>query len=162
MSQTIFDFNINSNLKNWYIVNDDVMGGVSKCDLFIDDNGNGVFEGTISTLYNGGFASIRHYNKKISTNDKSKIILKVKGDKKKYQLRIKANKSDYQSYIFYFETSGEWEKIVIPIKDMYASFRGRRLEMKNYANLFFEEISILAGNKKNEKFRLLINNIYLE
>ena len=64
--------------------------------------------------------------------------------------------------LFSLTGDSEWEKIVIPIKDMYASFRGRRLEMKNYANLFFEEISILAGNKKNEKFRLLINNIYLE
>ena len=162
MTQTIFDFNINSDLKNWYIVNDDVMGGVSKCDFFIDKNGNGVFEGTISTLYNGGFSSVRYAKSKISTTDKSKIVLKIKGDKKKYQLRIKANKSDYQSYIYYFETSGEWETIVIPINDMYASFRGRRLYMKNYDNTFFEELSILAGNKKNENFKLLINNIYLQ
>ena len=46
----------------------------------------------------------------------------------------------------------EWETIVIPINDMYASFRGRRLYMKNYDNTFFEELSILAGNKKNENF----------
>ena len=58
--------------------------------------------------------------------------------------------------------AGEWETIVIPINDMYASFRGRRLYMKNYDNTFFEELSILAGNKKNENFKLLINNIYLE
>ena len=45
---------------------------------------------------------------------------------------------------------------------MYASFRGRRLYMKNYDNTFFEELSILAGNKKNENFKLLINNIYLD
>ena len=34
---------------------------------------------------------------------------------------------------------------------MHASFRGRRLYMKNYDNTFFEELSILAGNKKKLK-----------
>ena len=35
------------------------MGGLSSCQMRIDKNGNGVFEGLISTTNNGGFSSIR-------------------------------------------------------------------------------------------------------
>ena len=60
MSQNfIYDFDNQSNLSNWIIVNDDVMGGLSSCQMRIDDQGNGVFEGFISTENNGGFSSIR-------------------------------------------------------------------------------------------------------
>ena len=98
----------------------------------------------------------------IQTKNKSFIELKVKGDNKKYQLRIKANNRDYQSYVFSFETSDEWETITIPIKEMYASFRGRRLNMKNFDESSISQISILAGNKRNENFQLKIKEISIK
>jgi hypothetical protein len=53
MSQNmIYNFDNNSDLKRWVIVNDDVMGGISSSDLIIENDGNGVFEGRISTAYN--------------------------------------------------------------------------------------------------------------
>ena len=58
MAQILYDFNTESKLENWFTVNDDVMGGVSKSKLFLDAL-NGVFQGRISTLNNGGFASVR-------------------------------------------------------------------------------------------------------
>ena len=47
-AQNIFDFDSDVNLKNWYIVNDDVMGGVSSSTLSIDNSGHGIFSGEIS------------------------------------------------------------------------------------------------------------------
>ena len=56
MSQNfVYDFDNQSNISNWIIVNDNVMGGLSTCKIRIDENGNGVFEGLISTANNGGF-----------------------------------------------------------------------------------------------------------
>ena len=65
MSQNmIYNFDNYSDLKRWVIVNDEVMGGISSSNLIIDSDGNGVFEGRISTAYNGGFASLRfNFNK---------------------------------------------------------------------------------------------------
>ena len=158
----ILNFTNEKNLKNWIIVNDDVMGGISTSNLFINKDGNGVFEGRISTSYNGGFASIRYNCKRIYIKDSNSIKLKLKGDKKEYQLRIKANREDYYSYLLPFKTSGEWQDIIIPLEEMYASFRGRRLNIRNFNNDYFEEISFLIGNKKNENFNLLIDKITLQ
>ena len=50
MSQNmIYNFDNNSDLEKWVIVNDDVMGGISSSNLIIENDGNGVFEGRIST-----------------------------------------------------------------------------------------------------------------
>ena len=158
----IYHFDNEVNLKEWVIVNDDVMGGVSKSNLNINKDGNGVFGGKISTAYNGGFASVRYNCKRIYIKDNKSIRLKIKGDKKEYQLRIKANSDDYYSYLLPFKTSGKWEEIIIPLKEMYASFRGRRLDIKNFNNDYIEQITFLIGNKKNESFNLIIDSITIQ
>jgi hypothetical protein len=158
----IYTFDKDDDLAEWLIINDDVMGGVSKSKLNINKNGNGFFSGTISTAYNGGFASVRYNCDRIYIKDNQSIKLKIKGDKKEYQFRIKAKIDDYYSYLFPFETSGDWQEIIIPIKEMYPSFRGRRLNSENFNNNFFEQITFLIGNKKNETFNLLIDSITIQ
>jgi len=163
MSQNmIYNFDDNSDLKKWTIVNDDVMGGISSSNLIIESDGNGVFEGRISTAYNGGFSSLRFNCNKTYIKQNTHFKIKIKGDGKNYQFRIKSNRDDYYSYILSFKTSGEWEIITIPIKEMYASFRGRKLDMKNFNNDYFEQITFLFGNKKDENFKLLIDTIILD
>ena len=163
MSQNIiYNFDKNSDLKKWVIVNDDVMGGISSSNLIIDNDGNGVFKGRISTANNRGFASLRFNCNKVFVKGNTHFRLKIKGDSKDYQFRIKSNRGDYYSYIFSFKTSGEWEIVSIPIKEMYASFRGRKLDMENFNTDYFEQISFLCGNKKDENFKLLLDNIVLD
>ena len=163
MSQNvIYNFDNYSDLKRWVIVNDDVMGGVSSSNLIIDSDGNGVFEGRISTAYNGGFASLRFNCNKTYIGKNTHFKIKIKGDGKDYQFRIKSNRDDYYSYIISFKTSGEWEIVTIPIKEMYASFRGRKLDMAKFNSDYFEQITFLFGNKKDENFKLLIDSIILE
>ena len=81
---------------------------------------------------------------------------------KDYQLRIKDNSRNYYSYIKTFSTNGEWQEIVIPLKEMYPSFRGRRLDVPNFSHDYIEEIVFLIGNKKNENFELIIDKIVLK
>jgi len=52
---TIFDFTEKSDLTNWYVVVDGVMGGLSQGSFGVNDEGNGVFKGTVSLENNGGF-----------------------------------------------------------------------------------------------------------
>ena len=59
-SELIFDFNNDSNIKNWYIVDDDVMGGRSSSQFTLNSDGHGVFEGYVSLANNGGFSSVRY------------------------------------------------------------------------------------------------------
>ena len=157
----IFDFNKDSNIDNWFVVNDGVMGGRSKGEFGLSSDGYGVFKGQISLENNGGFSSVRYRFQKLEVNKKSTIKIRLKGDGKRYQFRIKHTAQNYYSYIIYMQTSGEWEDIEIAIKDMYPSFRGRRLDLPNFSHNAIEEITFLIGNKKAENFTLLIDKIVL-
>ena len=161
-SHVIFDFNKNSDIENWIIIDDVVMGGKSSGSFKLNSEGHGVFEGTISLENNGGFSSVRYKFEKLLIKESTKIILKIRGDGKKYQFRIKSNSGDYYSYIYPFSTTGEWEEIQIPLKDMYPSFRGRKLDQPNFSKNYIEEITYLFGNKSQEKFKLLIDKIELK
>ena len=158
----VFNFEKEKNLKEWFIVNDDVMGGISESNFSISKDGYGIFRGYISIENNGGFCSIRHDLSRKYIGNKYVLKLKIKGDGKDYQIRIKADRNDYFSYIVTFKTTGEWEEIEIPLKEMYPSFRGRELNMQNFNNNYFEQIAFLVGNKRNEKFKLIIDRITLE
>jgi hypothetical protein len=161
-SKIIFDFNKKSSLQNWVIVDDVVMGGESSGSFKLNEDDFGVFQGRISLDNNGGFSSLRYRFQKIAVENYTQIVIKLKGDGKNYQFRIKSNSGDYYSYILPFSTSGEWQEITIPLKDMYPSFRGRRLEQPNFSDDAIEEVTFLIGNKKNENFKLLLDTIELK
>ena len=158
---TIFDFNKTVTTNNWTIVDDVVMGGKSSGLFYLDEEGNGVFEGRVSLENNGGFSSLRYRFNQISTKQHTKIVLRVKGDGKTYQFRIKSKSSDYYSYIAYFDTTKNWETIVLSLSTMTPSFRGQRLNLPNYDHESIEEISFLIGNEKVEDFKLKIDSIIL-
>jgi hypothetical protein len=158
----IYDFNQNSSPRDWRIIDDGVMGGLSQGRFFINEEGNGVFAGTVSLENNGGFSSVRYLCDKVKVNKKSKVLIRLKGDGKDYQFRIKDTPNNYFSYITTFKTSGNWETITIPLSDLYPSFRGRRLNLPNFESDSFEEIVFLIANKKNESFQLILDKIELE
>jgi hypothetical protein len=158
----IFDFTAQSDIQDWLVTDDSVMGGESSGTFKLNADGFGVFSGSVSLENNGGFSSVRYRFDKLKIKGYDKISIKLRGDGKRYQFRIKSNSGDYYSYISTFSTSGEWQEIEIPIKDMYPSFRGRKLDQPNFSNDYIEEIGFLIGNKKDEKFKLLIDKIELK
>ncbi len=158
-TRIIFDFNKDSNLKNWVVIDDAVMGGKSDGELYVNSDGNGVFEGNVSLENNGGFSSVKYSFSKIDIKNASKISLFVKGDGKNYQFRLKAKSKDRHSFVSKFATSGEWQEIEVQLKNMYPSFRGRKLDLPNFSEHSIEEIAFLIGNKSAEHFKLIIDKI---
>ena len=158
---TIFDFNENSSLTKWRIVNDSVMGGISTSSIKINEQGNGVFSGSVSTKNNGGFASVQYSFEKIKNKVSDVVQIRLKGDGKNYQFRVKANKNQKYSYITTFSTSGEWQTIQIELSELYPSFRGRKLDLPNFKHSTLEEITFLIANKNNESFELQLDKVEL-
>ncbi len=158
----IYDFDQEDTLEGWYVVNDGVMGGLSKGTLKVNQEGHAMFEGFVSLDNNGGFTSIRYNFEPADVSAFTTVKLRIKGDGKRYQFRVKSFYKERYSYITYFQTSNEWEVIEIPLKDLYPSFRGQRLNMPNYPVEAMSEISILIANKKEEHFQLLMDKIWLE
>jgi NADH dehydrogenase [ubiquinone] 1 alpha subcomplex assembly factor 1 len=160
--EKIYTFSAQTNIKEWRIVNDDVMGGRSNSSLKMSDLGNGQFSGHVSLANNGGFASIQ-LNTKIKLVAENKfIVLRVKGDGKRYELRLKGNTSQYESYVHPFSTSGEWQNLKLAISEFYPQFRGRKMNNPNFNFENIEQISFLISNKQEEDFKLLIDWIGLE
>ena len=95
--ESIYSFTTQNSVSEWRIVNDGVMGGISKSSLLLTSSGHGKFAGHVSLANNGGFASIQ-LNKKIGLTLENKLILlRVKGDGKQYEFRIKAKTSQNAS-----------------------------------------------------------------
>jgi len=158
----IYKFTTSTKVSEWRIVNDGVMGGISKSSLMLNDFGNGQFMGHVSLANNGGFASIQ-LNKTIQFMDEKKfILLRVKGDGKSYEFRLKSQISQSESYVHQFTTTGEWEIIKLPMSEFYPQFFGRKLNKPNFNFKSIEQLSFLIANKQEEDFSLLIDWIGLE
>lgn len=159
--QVIFDFNDNTSLQNWKTLDDVVMGGRSQGVISLGPQGHGRFSGTVSLENNGGFSSVRYYPTGLEVDPTNQIKIRLRGDGKRYQFRIKHNKQATQSYVTYFETTGEWQEITITLNELYATFRGRRLDQPNFNHSTIQELGFLIGNEKAEEFELLIDKIEL-
>ena len=161
-AQELYDFSLTRDRGDWVVVDDVVMGGRSQGAVGLTDEGHGIFQGSVSLENNGGFSSIRHRSSGIETGAHSVFKLRVKGDQKKYQFRVRTSMNERQSYVYEFETTGEWQEISIPFNEMYPSFMGRKLNMPNYPGENLQEYGFLISNKKNESFRLEIDRIWLK
>ena len=158
----IYNFSTQSNIKEWRIVNDGVMGGVSKSSLVLNDAGHGQFSGHVSLANNGGFASVQLNTTIKLAEEKTFVVLRVKGDGKNYEFRLKGSISQSESYVHQFSTSGEWENIKLEIKEFYPQYRGRKMKTPNFNFASIEQLSFLVANKQEEDFKLLIDWIGLE
>ncbi len=155
----LYSFSNETNLKEWRIVNDGVMGGISNSTFILTNDGNGLFSGHVSLANNGGFASIQ-LNKTFKLSEDMKyIVLRVKGDGKQYEFRIKNNIYQSVSYVHQFKTTGEWQNIQLAINEFYPQYFGQKLNRSNFNYKNIEQISFLISNKQEEDFKLLIGRI---
>ena len=151
----------NIGMQNWSIVNDDVMGGISKSKLLMNNENNLIFSGYLSLENNGGFSSVRHQFGNMDVSNYNKFIIRIKGDGKNYQFRVKSKLGEYHSYKHEFSTNKTWQTIEIPFKELVATFRGRLLNMPSFGNKTLEEIGFLISNKKEEYFHFEMDFIKL-
>lgn len=113
----------------WMVVNDVVMGGVSRSDIRRTDRRTGVFEGVLSLENNGGFASVRTVVGRRDLSSYTGLEIRVRGDGRTYQLRLRTNdRFDGIAYRAHFHTrDGEWITTRIPFDDFRPTYRGRIL-----------------------------------
>lgn len=162
VQKTIYDFSKQTKPSGWLIINDGVMGGLSRGNISMDEEGNGMFWGHVSLENNGGFSLARLSMPAVDATGYTKIVLEVKGDSKRYQFRLKETKGQMHSYVHFFETSEEWQRIEIPFDVLRPAFRGRALNLPQYSGGQIEEIGLLVGNKAEEDFKIQIRTISLQ
>jgi monofunctional biosynthetic peptidoglycan transglycosylase len=157
---TLFDFDSTETSGRWFIVNDDVMGGVSTSNMAISETGIATFSGVLSPENYGGFASVRAIieNKDI-TNSKG-VQIRLKGDGNTYNIRFRTN-SNFDGYAYQAKVTtakDEWKECNIPFTDFVPTYRGRSLSGK--PDLKYEkavQIGLLIADEQYGKFSLDID-----
>ena len=158
----LFDFSNSTAAGGWRVEDDVVMGGVSRGRFFINDAGNGVFSGNVSLENNGGFSSVQHDFDPIDVSAYSTAMIRLKGDGKRYQFRVESDRRERHAYVYTFQTTGEWQTVEIPLREMTPQFRGRRLNLPNYPGQTMAQARFLIANGVPESFRLEIDEIRLK
>ncbi len=158
--KVIFDFNEKASVRQWNIVNDGVMGGLSASSMQWREDGVAVFSGSVSLENNGGFASTRAILEGVNLAGFSSVALRVKGDGKTYKFRIRTDRNfDGVTYSCdFFAPAGEWKEIRLPFSEFVPVFRGRRLA--NVGPLRSEEIrqtGFLISDKQSGSFSLEVD-----
>ena len=150
----------NIGMNNWNIVNDDVMGGISKSYLSVNDENNLIFNGYLSLENNGGFASSRlSFNRETLAGVKA-FRLKIKGDGNTYKLRL--NQFNRRaSYSSNFKSSkNKWTEVEITLDDFEPTWRG--YSYSNYPEVDIEKVNSLGiqiSDKQEGEFILEIKYI---
>jgi monofunctional biosynthetic peptidoglycan transglycosylase len=125
-STTLIDFGGDDGSK-WTVINDDVMGGVSRSKLRFTDRKTGIFSGVLSLENKGGFASARAAVGHRDLSTCAGLEIRVRGDGRTYQLRLRTNnRFDGIAYRTVFKTrDGEWLTVRRAFTEFLPTFRGR-------------------------------------
>ena len=149
----------NPQITAWQIVDDGVMGGLSKGNFKSDKkNESLIFAGNLSLENNGGFSSIRSNSLLIDLSDFKGIRIKTRGDGRKYKIRLESD-SRYRLRTVSFQheftaTKGEWSEVFIPFDRLKASWRGLQLPKKKFNPKKIQKIGIIIADKKEGPFRM--------
>lgn len=124
----LFDFQTATNAAAWQVVNDDVMGGVSRSSFRLT-NGAALFQGEVSLENNGGFASVRSWPAHHPLAGCDAFLLRVRGDGRGYKFTVRTDRSfDRAIYQAAFLTKkGECSEHRLLMRDFVPTFRGRVL-----------------------------------
>ena len=155
--RVLFDFAGDEAAKEWQIVNDGVMGGVSEGDFKITDKNTLEFYGTLSLENNGGFASVRSKSKKLGLQKGDALVVRVRGDGREYSMNLHVPRPLVAfSYLATMQTKkDEWIEVKLPLDKFEATSFGR--PVKDAAPVDPQEVNglgFLLGDKKAGPFKM--------
>ncbi|QVL33177.1 CIA30 family protein [Telmatocola sphagniphila] len=90
--QSLFDFSRPTSIHEWYVVNDDVMGGISRSEISRTERKSLQFTGDLSLERNGGFASVRTLPKNLHLQSGDILIAQLIGDGREYSFNLYPNR----------------------------------------------------------------------
>ena len=141
----------------WYVVNDNVMGGVSQGGWMASDDEVGVFAGRLSLRNNGGFSSVRTRVPSAALAGQDGIEMRVRGDGRRYAMLAGIDNAQ-GSWQYAFTAPEEWETVRVPFGQMALSIRGWR--PNTYPPIDgrrVETLGFIISDKDERPFRMEID-----
>jgi monofunctional biosynthetic peptidoglycan transglycosylase len=156
----LFDFSSPEKSGKWYTINDDVMGGISKSNMILNEDGTATFKGNVSLENNGGFASIRSRIDLGGETEFSGVAVRVKGDGNYYNIRFRTN-TNFDGYAYQAKIKTEkdnWKEYKIHFEDFKPTFRGYTLRNKPaLKSKDIAQIGFLISDKQSGNFEMSID-----
>ena len=156
------DFGSDKDGRNWAIINDGVMGGISIGEAKLNENSL-LFVGQLSFENNGGFASLRSNRMNLNLKDAEYIEIKYRLEGIHFALMLEQHSRFWHPYFSYpLEiTDGKWltKKILVEeLKETRMSeYTGRTYNQENARSFF--RIGFISDDKKEVRFKLEIDYI---
>jgi len=145
----------------WRVVNDGVMGGLSKGQIKVSKDGILTFSGNLSLENNGGFSSMRTEKLEMNLSQAEGLVARVRGDGRTYQMRLSTDaqfRGMEVSFKADFKTKkGEWTEIKVPFEHFKGSFRGMSLSKEKFDSSKIRRVGLLLGDKKAGPFELQVD-----
>jgi len=159
------DFGKASTHKDWYVINDGVMGGRSKGNITYNEESM-VFKGKVSLENNGGFSSMRSADKNWNLEDYTGIRIRFKSETgRNFGFSFETRGPWYAPrYRHYFNgTKGEWTTIEMSIQDFNETRIGEMTQNKISTKAIkdIRRLGIILYDKKAGTFNLEIDYIEL-
>lgn len=151
--------------QGWMIVNDGVMGGLSKSTVTLTESSL-LFKGTISLKNNGGFASIRSGIGKFDLSNFSTVKIKFRSTGRYFALRLATSELYFKpNYKHNFgSATGEWETVELKMSDFkeytMGQISGSTMSKDNLENVL--RIGIILSDKIDGPFEIEIDYIEFE
>jgi hypothetical protein len=150
------DFTNPKTMRDCWIVNDDVMGGVSQSRLREDPQGM-YFEGLVSLENNGGFASMRSL---VQFPQGTQLLeLLAKGDGKQYKLVLRTAIAPRVSYAADFIADPTWQTHRFNLNQFKSTFRGQAISAPTLSFADVIEFGILISNNQAGSFAIQLKTL---
>ena len=150
------DFSNPNTLRDSWIVNDGVMGGVSQSSLRQDVDGM-FFEGVVSLENNGGFASMRS---SVRFPQGTQLIeLLAKGDGKRYKLVLRTELAPRVTYVADFIALPTWQTYRFNLSQFKSTFRGRDVNAPTLSFSDAIDFGILISNNQAGSFAIQLKTL---
>ena len=155
-TEKLFDFSKESH-SEWFLVNDDVMGGVSQAQIQRINQSVMSFSGRLSLKNNGGFSSVRSFLPESALASFDGLTFKIRGDGRLYSVLV-TTQDPRISWQSEFETDEEWQIVTVPFDEMRMSVRGWKV--KNSPKIVGSKVTsigFIISDKNQEPFNLEID-----
>lgn len=150
------DFTNPNTMRDCWIVNDGVMGGVSQSSLRQEVDGM-VFEGKVSLENNGGFASMRSSARFPPGTQLIKLL--AKGDGKRYKLVLRTALAPRVTYAADFIAEPAWQTYQFNAGQFKATVRGQAVNAPALSFADVIEFGILIAHHQAGSFAIQLKTL---
>jgi len=159
------DFGKNKDGQDWRIIDDGVMGGLSKGSRSLGEDAM-IFKGEVSLENNGGFSSLRSSYQDFDLSKYEKVVIRLKA---KGQILAFTMSVDRRWYMPYFKQqihldSENWEVIELPFSEFKTYRIGEQVDY-DFSETDAKKvirIGFITDSKKEGSFEAMIDYVRFE